>query len=73
MRDHVAFQYPFSSYQTDVYWVVYNFMRPHFTTKEVPAVAMGIIGFGSNLLHLYQHNFNHRDTGMTQAGTISIG
>lgn len=27
----------------DVYWVVHNFMRPHFTTKEVPAVALGIL------------------------------
>ena len=27
----------------NVYWVVHNFMRTHFTTKEVPAVAMGII------------------------------
>ena len=27
----------------DVYWVVHNFMRTHFTTKKVPAVALGII------------------------------
>ena len=27
----------------DVYWVVHNFIRLHFTTKKVPAVAMGII------------------------------
>ena len=27
----------------DVYWVVHNFMRPHFTIKKVPAVAMGIL------------------------------
>lgn len=27
----------------DVYWVVHNFMRPHFTTEQVPAVALGII------------------------------
>ncbi len=27
----------------DVYWVLHNFVRPHFTTKRVPAVAMGII------------------------------
>jgi hypothetical protein len=27
----------------DVYWVVHNFIRIHFTTKKVPAVVMGII------------------------------
>ena len=27
----------------NVYWVVHNFMRVHFTTKEVPAVALGVI------------------------------
>ncbi len=27
----------------DVYWVIHNFTRVHFTTKEVPAVALGII------------------------------
>lgn len=28
----------------NVYWVVHNFIREHFTTKAVPAVALGIIG-----------------------------
>lgn len=27
----------------DAYWVVHNFIRVHFTTKEVPAVALGVI------------------------------
>ena len=27
----------------DVYWVVHNFMRTHFTIKQVPAVALGIL------------------------------
>jgi transposase-like protein len=27
----------------DVYWVVHNFMRTHFTTKQVPAVSIGIL------------------------------
>jgi hypothetical protein len=27
----------------DVYWIVHNFLRVHFTTKEVPAVSLGII------------------------------
>lgn len=26
-----------------VYWVVHNFIRLHFTTREVPAVALGVI------------------------------
>lgn len=30
----------------DVYWVVHNFVRSHFTTKQVPAVALGIINKG---------------------------
>jgi len=27
----------------DVYWVIHNFLRVHFTTQEVPAVALGVI------------------------------
>lgn len=30
----------------DVYWVVHNFIRRHFTTRQVPAVALGIIEKG---------------------------
>jgi hypothetical protein len=30
----------------DVYWIVHNFIRPHFTTKQVPAVALGILETG---------------------------
>jgi hypothetical protein len=26
-----------------VYWVVHNFIRVHFTTREVPAVVLGVI------------------------------
>jgi hypothetical protein len=26
----------------DVYWIVHNFVRMHFTTRRVPAVALGI-------------------------------
>jgi hypothetical protein len=26
----------------DAYWVVHNFLRPHFTLKEVPADVLGI-------------------------------
>lgn len=27
----------------DLYWVVHNFVRKHFTTKEVPAVKIGVL------------------------------
>ncbi|WP_446011964.1 IS1 family transposase [Candidatus Electrothrix sp.] len=27
----------------DVYWVIHNFVRKHWTTGEVPAVAMGVL------------------------------
>ena len=27
----------------DVYWVIHNFVRKHFSTKEVPAMKMGVI------------------------------
>lgn len=27
----------------DAYWVLHNFLRPHFTTKLVPAIALGIL------------------------------
>ena len=27
----------------DVYWIVHNFVRVHFTTRQVPAVALGIL------------------------------
>ncbi len=30
----------------DSFWVLYNFVRPHFTTKQIPAVALGILEQG---------------------------
>ena len=33
----------------DVQWIVHNFVRTHFTTKKVPAVALGIIDKGLTL------------------------
>jgi hypothetical protein len=30
----------------DMHWVIHNFVRPHFTTKKVPAVAPGILESG---------------------------
>jgi transposase-like protein len=38
----------------DVYWVLHNFVRIHFTTREVPAVALGIIDRGLSVLELFQ-------------------
>lgn len=29
--------------QLDAYWVEHNFIRPHFTTRKIPAVALGIL------------------------------
>lgn len=26
----------------DLQWIMHNFVRPHFTTGEIPAVALGI-------------------------------
>lgn len=33
----------------DIFWVMHNFVRVHFTTKEVPAVQLGIIEKGLTL------------------------
>jgi hypothetical protein len=30
----------------DIFWMVHNFVRSHFTTRKVPAVALGIIEKG---------------------------
>jgi len=38
----------------DVYWVLHNFIRPHFTTKQVPAVAMGILEKGLSWLDIFK-------------------
>ena len=27
-------------------WIIHNFIRPHFTTRKVPAVALGIVEKG---------------------------
>ena len=31
----------------DVYWIVHNFVRVHFTTRQVPAVALGFWNMAS--------------------------
>src|SRR5215831_14034115 len=33
----------------DVYWIVHHFVRVHFTTHQVPAVALGILDHGFTL------------------------
>ena len=38
----------------DVYWVIHNFVRVHFTTKQVPAVALGIIEEGLSIHEMFQ-------------------
>lgn len=38
----------------DVQWVLHNFIRPHFTTKQVPAVALGILDKGLSLFQLFK-------------------
>jgi len=38
----------------DAYWVLHNFVRPHFTTKKVPAVALGIVKQGLSLRDVFR-------------------
>ncbi|MCP5013759.1 MAG: IS1 family transposase [Ketobacter sp.] len=38
----------------DVYWVVHNFIRIHYTTREVPAVALGVIERRLSVSELFQ-------------------
>ena len=38
----------------DVYWLLHNFVRVHFTTKQVPAVALGIVPEGLSVAELYR-------------------
>src|SRR5262252_754789 len=37
----------------DVYWIVHNFVRVHFTTRHVPAVALGVLESGFALHELF--------------------
>ncbi len=37
----------------DVHWILHNFVRKHFTTKKVPAVALGIIAIGLSWQQLF--------------------
>lgn len=38
----------------DIFWMVHNFVRPHFTTRVVPAVAIGIVEKGFTWEELLQ-------------------
>jgi transposase-like protein len=38
----------------DVHWVLHNFVRPHFTTQQVPAVALGILDRELSLFELFK-------------------
>lgn len=37
----------------DVHWLLHNFIRPHFSTKQVPAVALGIFDVGLSWSQLF--------------------
>lgn len=41
----------------DVHWVLHNFVRTHFTTKQVPAVALGILERGLSMFELFKVRF----------------
>jgi transposase-like protein len=38
----------------DVYWILHNFVRSHHTTKQVPAVALGILQTGLSLQDIFR-------------------
>jgi len=38
----------------DIFWMVHNFVRPHFTTRTVPAVGIGILEKGLSWEELLQ-------------------
>jgi hypothetical protein len=37
----------------EVYWIVHHFVRVHFTTRQVPAVALGVLESGLSLNKLF--------------------
>lgn len=41
----------------DVYWLVHNFVRVHFTTKVVPAVKLGILETGLSWSQLFRMRY----------------
>jgi transposase-like protein len=49
----------------DAYWVLHNFVWPHFTLKEVPAVALGIQMTGLSWFKLFRIPFFSPPIGTT--------
>jgi len=41
----------------NVCWVMHNFVRVHFTTEQIPAVAIGIINKGLSLVEIFKVKF----------------
>ena len=46
----------------DGYWVLHNFVRPHFTTHTVPSVALGILDKGFSFEELFTIQRLHTQT-----------
>ena len=44
----------------DVYWLLHNFVHLHFTTKQVPAVALGIVTEGLSVAELFRLHCAYR-------------
>ncbi len=44
----------------DVYWILYDFVWRHFTTKQVPAVALGILDAGLSWADLFRIQYVRR-------------
>jgi hypothetical protein len=44
----------------DVYWLLHNFVRRHLTTKQVPAVALGILEAGLSWADLFRVQYIRR-------------
>lgn len=45
----------------DAYWVLHNFIRPHFTTRQIPAIALGILGQPLSWQQLFRIQYLKRD------------
>jgi hypothetical protein len=49
-----AKEQPALQMRLDAYWVLHHFVRLHFTTKQVPAVALGILETGLSLQDIFK-------------------
>lgn len=56
IRDCNKYSKSSSSLQTilDIFWIIHNFVNKHFTTKQVPAVSLGILEKGLTFEELFQ-------------------